>query len=50
MARIIRKAAARQDLVGIVAHYIREGSPATARRFREGGQKGTGRTKGDGGN
>jgi toxin ParE1/3/4 len=35
MSRIIRHAAARQDLVEIVAHYIREGSPSAGRRFRE---------------
>jgi len=35
MNRIIRRQAARQDLVDIVYHYIREGTPATARRFRD---------------
>ena len=35
MSRIIRHAAARQDLVEIVAYYIREGSPSAARHFRE---------------
>jgi toxin ParE1/3/4 len=34
MSRIIRRLAARQDLVDIVYHYIREGTPATAHRFR----------------
>jgi toxin ParE1/3/4 len=34
MNRIIRRQAARQDLVEIVYHYIREGNFATARRFR----------------
>jgi toxin ParE1/3/4 len=32
---IVRRPAARLDLVDIVYHYIRNGSPATARRFRE---------------
>jgi toxin ParE1/3/4 len=35
MNRIIRRPAARRDIVDIVYHYIREGTPATASRFRE---------------
>ena len=35
MNRIIRRQAARQDLVDIFYHYIRVGTPATARRFRK---------------
>jgi len=35
MNRIIRRRAARQDLVEIVYYYIRAGSPLTARRFRD---------------
>ena len=35
MSRIIRRRAARQDLVDIVYHYIHAGSPTTARRFRD---------------
>jgi toxin ParE1/3/4 len=35
MSRVIRRQAARQDLVEIAYYYIRQGSPATARRFRD---------------
>jgi toxin ParE1/3/4 len=35
VSRVFRRPGARQDLVEIVAHYLRAGSPATARRFRE---------------
>ncbi len=34
MSRVIRRQAARTDLVEIVHYYIGKGSPATARRFR----------------
>jgi toxin ParE1/3/4 len=34
MSRVIRRPAARQDLVEIAYHYIRQGSPMTAERFR----------------
>jgi plasmid stabilization system protein ParE len=34
MAPVIRRRAARQDLVDIVYHYLREKTPTTARRFR----------------
>jgi plasmid stabilization system protein ParE len=34
MSRVIRRNAARQDLVDIVYYYIRQGTPATALRFR----------------
>jgi toxin ParE1/3/4 len=34
MSQIVRRQAARQDLADIFYHYIREGSPATAHRFR----------------
>jgi toxin ParE1/3/4 len=34
MSRIVRRASARQDLVDIVAYYIRQGSPTAGRRFR----------------
>jgi toxin ParE1/3/4 len=34
MSRIVRRQAARQDLVEIAYHYISEGSPAAAHRFR----------------
>jgi toxin ParE1/3/4 len=34
MSQIVRRQAARQDLADIFYHDIREGSPATARRFR----------------
>ncbi len=33
--RIVRRRAARQDLVDIVAYYLHHAGPATARRFRE---------------
>ena len=35
MSRILRREAARRDLVAIVAHFLDAGSPASARRFRE---------------
>ena len=35
MTRILRSGPARQDLVDIVYHYIRERSPTTGLRFRE---------------
>ena len=34
MGQIIRRQGARQDLVEVVYYYIRQGTPATARRFR----------------
>lgn len=34
MSRITRRNAARQDLVDIAYYYIRQGSPASAQRFR----------------
>ena len=34
MSRVLRRGAARQDLVDIAYYYIRRGSPATAQRFR----------------
>ncbi|HWE39015.1 MAG TPA: type II toxin-antitoxin system RelE/ParE family toxin [Isosphaeraceae bacterium] len=34
MSRVIRRLAARQDLVDIAYHYISRGSPTTAQRFR----------------
>lgn len=35
MNRVLRRGAARRDLVEILDYLIREGSPDTARRFRE---------------
>jgi toxin ParE1/3/4 len=35
MSRITRRNAARQDLVDVAYYYIRQGSPASARRFRD---------------
>ena len=35
MSQVVRREAARRDLVDIVYHYISKGSPATARRFRD---------------
>ena len=34
MSQIARRAAARQDLIDIVYHYLQEGSPKAGRRFR----------------
>lgn len=34
MSQIVRRQAARQDLIDIVYYYISEGSPAAARQFR----------------
>jgi plasmid stabilization system protein ParE len=34
MSRIVRSAAARRDLVEIIAYYIRQGSPTAGLRFR----------------
>jgi len=34
MSRIIRRQAARRDLVDIVYYYLRKGTPTTAHRFR----------------
>jgi toxin ParE1/3/4 len=35
MTQVVRRRAARQDLVDIVHYYLRAGSPATAARFRD---------------
>jgi toxin ParE1/3/4 len=35
MSRVVRRQAARQDLVDIVYHFIRKGTPNSARRFRD---------------
>jgi toxin ParE1/3/4 len=35
MNQVIRRRAAREDLVGIFFHFVMAGSPAAARRFRE---------------
>ena len=35
MSRVLRRGAARRDLVAIIRHYAREAGLVTARRFRE---------------
>ena len=35
MSRVVRRREAREDLVEIVTYFVREGSPSSARRFRE---------------